>query len=309
MSTIERAAKRLEEEGDHRLTPTGVVYPPEAVSALGPVGQAVLVDGIRTPAHFATPKRHGVTPRATIDLVRLARSGCVTPDEPRSPVAEEFRVIKRPVIRNAMGKSAAPITNGNLIMVTSAIPGEGKSTTSVNLAMSIAMELDNTVLLIDADVAKPSIPDLLGIPPSRGLLDVLSEGGVDIGDALLPTNVEKFSVLNAGGPHPRATELLASDAMARLLNEMANRYSDRVIVFDSPPLLLSNEARVLASQMGQVIVVVEAESTTHATLMQALATIEQCPVKLLVLNKSRFRGGDSYGSYGAYGSYGHGNGK
>jgi receptor protein-tyrosine kinase len=305
VSTIERAARRLEEQGEPRLAPADVSRAQDGVVAHGSVAHT-RVDAVSMNAPFAAPKRLSVTPRAVIDLVRLARSGCVTPDDPRSPVAEEFRVIKRPVIRNAMGKSAAPIRNGNLIMVTSALPGEGKSTTSVNLAMSIAMELDNTVLLIDADVAKPSIPELLGITPSRGLLDLLSDGGVEIGELLVSTNVEKFNVLNAGGPHPRATELLASDVMGRLLNEMANRYSDRVIVFDSPPLLLSNEARVLATQMGQVIVVVEAESTTHSTLMQALATVEQCPVKLLLLNKSRMRGSDSYGSYGAYGSYGYG---
>jgi len=158
-------------------------------------------------------------------------------------------------------------------------------------------------LLVDADVAKPSIPTLLGLSPERGLLDLLIDRTLSLSDVLLKTNVEKLSLLPSGSKHAHATELLASDAMARLLQEMADRYSDRILVFDSPPLLLSNESRAIASHMGQIVVVVEAEQTTHAALKQALATIESCPVKLLMLNKSRLRGAGNY--YGYSGHAGH----
>ncbi len=242
--------------------------------------------------------------RIEIDLERLHTMGFVTPAAPRSLAADEFRVIKRPLLDNASGKSAAPVANGNLIMVTSAMPGEGKSFTAINLAMSMAMELDYRVLLVDADVAKPSLMKTLGLPPSSGLLDLLLDKRTDMADVMLRTNVEKLTLLPSGTPHPRATELLASDAMTSLVEEMGRRYPDRVIIFDSPPLLLTTESRVLATHMGQIVMVVQAEKTLQSQVKHALTTIEACPVKMLVLNQAR--GGDqaAYGYGYGYG-YGH----
>ena len=239
-----------------------------------------------------------------IDLDMLATKGMVTPEQPRSAIAEEFRVIKRPLLRNVNEEGPARIDNANLIMITSALSGEGKTFNAINLAISMAMELDYTVLLVDADVSRPSVFRQLGLAPERGLMDILSGEVDDLSDVLLRTNIEKLSLLPAGMPHSRATELLASENMNRLLKQMATRYSDRIIVFDSPPLLLTTESRVLATHMGQVVVVVEAERTTHASIRQALATIESCPVKMTVLNKSRRSGPGSYYGYG-YG-YGYG---
>jgi exopolysaccharide/PEP-CTERM locus tyrosine autokinase len=218
-------------------------------------------------------------------------------------VADQYRVIKRPLIKNAMGKGASPIENGNLIMITSALPGEGKSFTAINLAMSIAMEMDNTVMLVDADVARPSVMKMLGLPNGPGLLDIVVDESRDLSSVLLKTNVDKLTILPSGTPHPRATELLASDAMVRLLNDMATRYADRIIIFDSPPLLLTTESRVLATHMGQVVMVVHAGKTLQAEVKQALSTIEACPVKLMLLNKTSHLFKDGYG-YG----YGHGQG-
>lgn len=165
------------------------------------------------------------------------------------------------------------------------------------------MELDHTVLLVDADVARPSLPKLFDLPPSKGLLDVLVDPGTDLGQVMLRTNVEKLSILPSGTPHPHATELLASDAMAKLLEELATRYSDRVIIFDSPPLLVTTEARALASHMGQVVLVVRAERTTHAEVRHALSLIDLAPVKMLMLNQAADRSASGHG-YG-YG-YGYG---
>lgn len=310
MSVIEQAAKRLEElrkarEGRAPVELATTERASRAIAEEGlaenfPAHVASLVDrqdAIRTRTQVAAPGN-----RLEIDLDRLNAMGYVTPLDPRSSVAEEFRVIKRPLIRNATGKSAAPIRNGNLIMVTSAVPGEGKSTTAVNLAMSIAMERDHTVLLVDADVSRPSLPRILDAPLQRGLLDVLLDNQLDLSDVLQTTNVESLTVLPSGKPHPSATELLASEATAALVEEMANRYSDRILIFDSPPLLLSNESRALAEHMGQIVIVVEAERTTHAAVKQALATIESCPVRLLVLNKSRV----PWSGYGYGYGYGYG---
>ena len=240
-----------------------------------------------------------------IDLARLAAAGYVTPTAPRSRLADEMRVIKRPLLSNAQGKSAAPIRAANLIMITSAQPGEGKTFMAINLAISIAMEVDTTVLLVDADVARPAIPDRLGLPQEVGLLDLLTRKDLDVPDAMMRTNIERLSILTAGTPHSRATELLASEAMARLVEELAGRYPDRILVFDAPPLLSSTESRVLATHMGQVVLVVEADRTPQASVTNALSTIEDCPVVMTVLNKiERAESGSYYGYYGGYGSYG-----
>ncbi|MGH8798464.1 MAG: chromosome partitioning ATPase, partial [Caldimonas sp.] len=135
-----------------------------------------------------------------------------------------------------------------------------------------------------------------------GLLDVL-QGSVEMSSVLLRSDIDKLTLLPSGTPHPRATELLASDAMGRLLDDIANRYADRIVIFDSPPLLLTTEARVLATHMGQVIVVVQASQTLQAEVDRALATIEGCPVRLMLLNQARAQVEGAYG-YG-YG-YGYG---
>ena len=186
----------------------------------------------------------------------------------------------------------------NLVMVTSALPGEGKTFTATNLAISVAMELDSSVLLVDGDVAHPALPDLLGVPSSPGLLDLLTEGRVDVADALVKTNIDKLTVLPAGSRHRRATELLASEQMASLLRELATRYRDRIVIFDSPPLLATTEARVLATHMGQIIVVVAANATSQRAVDHALATIENCEIVLMMLNKVTTSEVGSY--YGLY---------
>jgi protein-tyrosine kinase len=222
-----------------------------------------------------------------IDLEMLATAGFVTPQVQRSQIADEFRVIKRPIIRNARERGGSRAERANLVMVTSAIPSEGKSFVALNLAMSIALEVDSTVLLVDADVANPCIMKMTRLPQDyKGLLDLLTGTDTKLPDVLLRTNVEKLSLLPSGTAHGRATEMLASENMAALLEEMASRYPDRILVFDSPPLLATTEARALASHMGQIIMVVEADRTTQVLVKHALETIESCPVVMLVLNKA-----------------------
>ena len=310
MGLIEQAAKRLEE-----LKRAGIEIPVAETAGAGvesrPAAMATVAERTQrgtadAPGPFREPAAAEEPPRRSkpveIDLQRLAAAGYVTPTAPRSRLADELRVIKRPLISNAQGKSAAPIEAANLIMVTSAVPGEGKTFMAINLAVSIAMELDTTVLLVDADVARPAIPLRLGLSQDKGLLDLLTSQDLDIADVMLRTNVERLSILTAGTPHSRATELLASDGMARLVEELASRYPDRILVFDAPPLLSSTESRVLATHMGQIVLVVEADRTPQASVRQALATVEQCPVVMTVLNKiERADSGSYYGYYGSYG--------
>lgn len=222
-----------------------------------------------------------------LDLDRLARAGYLVPGRPEAELADEFRVIKRPLIKNAQGQSAAPLHRPNLILVTSAMPGEGKSFCAINLALSIAMEVDKTVLLVDADVVRPAVMSRLGLGVDRGLLDVLKNPGLDLSEVLLRTNVPKLSVLPTGAPGINSNELLASSAMERLLDELATRYADRIVIFDAPPLLPTTESRVLATRVGQVVMVVEAGRTTRAAATEAYAAVESCPVVMSVLNKTR----------------------
>ncbi|PHV12123.1 XrtA-associated tyrosine autokinase [Chitinimonas sp. BJB300] len=320
MNLIEQAAKRLEE-----LRLAGVEVPDSAPARHIEPKLAPIPTPVPTPAPVPVPAvaekapapRPAVVPSppvlndavlvksrlVTLQMEQLAAAGLIYPNAPRSQLADEFRVIKRPLIANAMGKGAAPVKNGNLIMVTSALPHEGKSFTAANLAISIAMELDKTVMLVDADVARPSLLKMLGLPPAPGLLDVLVNETNDLSGVLLRTNIETLTILPSGTPHVRATELLASDAMNNLLEEMATRYPDRIIIFDSPPLLVTTESRVLAAHMGQIVMVVRAEGTLQSEVRHALGTIEACPVKMMLLNQVKSSKHSEYG-YG-YG-YGYG---
>jgi len=232
-----------------------------------------------------------------VDRDQLRRQGMITPDDERTPIAEGIRRIKRQILKNvANPKAGAP---ANLVLVTSALAGEGKTFCAINLAISIALEMDHTVLLVDADVAKPSVPQALGVDAEKGLMDVLLDGRIDLAEVLCKTDIDKLTLLPAGTAHQHATELLASDAMRVLLREMAERDRDRIIIFDSPPLLAASEAGVLANQMGQIVMVVEAGKTTEAVLKDALGRIESSNVVGLLLNKGQGPGlGYYYGSYG-----------
>jgi protein-tyrosine kinase len=300
VSIIEKAAGKLEAEGKQRGRPAAldVLANPSAPSG----GHDISTENQRRGAHSQdqaqTPAPVPASRRITLNQAKMRDYGIVTPDQGRTQIAEQFRVIKRPLLTNAFNKGPGMIKNGNLIMVTSGLAGEGKSFCTVNLAMSIAMEMDRTVLLVDADVARPTVPKILGLGAERGLMDILLDEDLKLADVLLKTDIEKLTLLTAGRRHSHSTELLASESMGELLKELAQRYSDRVVIFDSPPLLLTSEARVLASQMGQIVLVVEAETTSQQVVKETLRQIESCDVVNLIYNKARsFSGGEYYGSY------------
>jgi receptor protein-tyrosine kinase len=239
------------------------------------------------PVHERPAAQKFTTRKVDLDLVRMRETGMVTAASGRTPLLEDFRIIKRPLLQRAFSARSPGGNPGNLIMITSSLPGEGKTYTAINLAMSIAMELDHTVLLVDADVARPSVLRTLGLPAQRGLMDLLVDDKLDMGEVMLRTNVDTLSILPAGTSTPRATELLASSTMSNLVNEIANRYPDRIVIFDSPPLLLTSESHVLASHMGQIVVVVEAQTTTQHALKEALSQLNGLNNVNLIYNKTR----------------------
>ena len=294
MSIIEKAASRIDLRSataahpspqdkaveplhDTHSAPTAAPAAPAAAAAAQPAARS----GTERPAQKTS------TRRVELDLDRMRDLGMVTAAGGRTRLLEDFRVIKRPLLQRAFAERKPGDKPANLIMVTSSLPGEGKTYCAINLAMSIAMELDHTVLLVDADVARTSVLRALGLPAHRGLMDILLDDKLDMADVMLRTNVDTLSILPAGTSNPRATELLASSTMSALVTEIANRYPDRVVIFDSPPLLLTSESRVLASHMGQIVMVVEAQTTTQHAVKEALNQLEGCPNVNLIYNKTR----------------------
>ncbi len=310
MDLIEKAARKLKQSSRQSLVE-------RAAGKLGGVSSAEQkADVAENPVARAAPAvapepaaaaQTAVSPKKTsrrveLDLKSLKERGFLTPDTDPTMTAEEFRIVKRSLLLNAFAKGDAAIKNGNLILVTSAQPNEGKTYCSINLAMSVASEQDLTVLLVDADFSKPEVLNTLGVTGGKGLVDVISETGVDLSDCLIRTNIPNLSILPAGRQHNLTPELLASERMGEIVEEIATRYRDRVIIFDSPPSLASSAASVLALHVGQCLFVVEAEKTTDNDLKEALSLISGCEHVNLLLNKTRFSGSNSkFGSYYGYG--------
>ena len=240
-------------------------------------------------------------PELFIDFTRLSELNFVSLATERRLISEEYRVIKRKLINNAFGPLSATLNHPNLILVSSTRPGEGKTFTSVNLALSIALEQDKTVLLVDTDVLRPNVARTLDIQVPLGLTDYLSSDDVKVNDILYSTNVERLKIIAAGRPHHLSTELLASDKMVALANEFASRYPDRIVIFDAPPLLGITETAVLASMCGQAIVVLEENKTKLNELEKALSLLPKELAVGFVINKAYYSRDKGYGyGYGYY---------
>lgn len=226
--------------------------------------------------------RPGGSKVVTIDPARLTSKNLLNPQSKRSRPVEEFRLIKRRVLSRRWSNTGA---FGNTIMVTSALPEEGKTTVSINLAMSIAAEEDLRVLLVDADFIKPDALRRLGVTAEKGLIDVIHDPSIDISDVMLRTNIEKLTLIPAGRLHDRCTELLASARMNEIIAELANRYEDRILIFDSPPVLATTESIALASHMGQIVFVVQAGRTRRQLVDSALELLGNSEHVGLLLNR------------------------
>jgi protein-tyrosine kinase len=314
LSLIERAANRLSTaKPAETLAPE--VPRPDRPAAI-PLHDAAPIEADAAPPRPATAVVEAPAPATTlgddtakpsrylnVDLGKLQIAGFVTPTGSRTKISEEFRVIKRPVLLQAFATGDDQIEHGNLMMVTSAKPGEGKTFTAINLAMSIASERDLHVLLVDADVQRPSVFQVLGLPPQKGLLDVLSDSSMTPADVLIRTNIRNLSLMAAGTPSLATTELLASQKMIALMQDLRTRYPDRIIILDAPPVLASSEPSVLALHVGQIILVVESGKTGRRAVEQALTHVSACPNISIIFNKADTTSGkDEFGGYG-YGYY------
>lgn len=236
----------------------------------------------------ATPSLVGASNNRTVmlDRVALHAAGVLPPPKDERLLAQEFRHIKRPLIAAALGRGRELVANGQLIMIASALPGDGKTFTSVNLALSMALEKELNVLLVDADVAKAHISRIFGIDRDPGLLDVLRREELDVESLVLPTDVPGLSVLSAGLLSDTATELLASGRMDEIARKLVAHNPNRIVIFDSPPLLLTTESRALSSIAGQIVLVVSAGVTPQKAVFEALELLGDGRNVSLVLNQS-----------------------
>lgn len=237
-------------------------------------------------------------PTLTLNYAYLKTNGVIAPDDMIPRVNDEYRRIKRPLLANVSGEANPLNKHNNLIMVTSAVAGEGKTHVAINLALNLAREVDYTVLLVDADVIRQETSELLGISDKPGLVDLLRNDRLRVEDLMLRTDVSHLSVLPAGQFHEQTTELLSSGAMKRLVDELSARYPNRIIIVDSSPLLSTAEAQVIAGLMDQLVLVVEAGRTSPDVVEQALAALDSSKPIGLILNKSRqLLSADDYGDY------------
>ena len=285
MSSIEKAVARLSGQADDAAARTNAER----------VAHHASVSTEASPDPSGTSK-----PQIRLRLRRLARAGYITPDTMQGQLAEQFRHIKRPILKNVAESAESRRDNRNLIAITSAHKGEGKTFTAFNLAMSISMERDLSVLLVDSDLIARSLTNLVGLNGAPGLTDVLVDSAVGIGDVIVGTNVAKLSLIPAGRVRENTTELLGSERMRRVVGELSSRYSNRIVLFDTAPILTTSQALVLDALVGQIVVVVEEGNTSQQAIQDAVALLEKNKDVGMVLNKSRRKLGKNYGAYYGY---------
>ena len=240
------------------------------------------------------------TPVIQINFRRLQTQGFITPTVERNSTTEEFRVIKRQLLKSAFTEERQRRSdNSNVFMVTSSVPAEGKTFISLNLAMSLALERDLYVLLVDADNHRHSLTDQIGGNPNQtGLVDLLVDPSLQLHDIIQRTSIPNLSFIPAGRPHPHGSELLASKEMAAMMKELAMRYPDRLVIIDTPPLLASTEGVVLSSHVGHAIVVVEKDRTSKRSLHRTLQMLEGCQEVSCILNRDTTEQSFSQYAYG-----------
>ena len=275
MSVIENTLKRLQGQraGGAPGGADGKGY--GAVMATGAARRR------ESPAELVTPE-HAVT----FDHNALRAAGMLPPVHQEHEIAQQYRRIKRPLINNALGRGVPQLANGNLIMITSAVPGEGKTFMALNLALSMRLEEDITVLLVDGDVVNPRLSQILGLDSRPGLLELVKDPAFSPDLAILPTDMPGLSFLPAGSQEANATELVASARMHQVVSRLGSDNPARLVIFDSAPLLVTTESQAMAHFAGQVVMVVHAEQTPQHVVFDALETLAEGKPVFLVLNQT-----------------------
>jgi len=238
-------------------------------------------------------------PSLTVDAVSLERAGMVDWSRTRTRISEEFRLVQRQILRSAFGPGAEPGFS-NLLMVTSARPGEGKSFMSINMAGSIARQGDNHVLLIDADSKRDSVCYSLGLAQARGVLDLAANPKLDSGPLIVRSPIDRLTILPIGRERERSAELFSTREMTRLIQALGRRYADRLLILDAPPCLSTSDPALLAQVVVQILFVVESDRTQRDEVEASLDLIQACPTITLVLNKQQISSRYTFGAYSSY---------
>ncbi len=301
---LEGSAAQLLEPSQERRSPSvppqrpaANVADPPPLAAIPPAD--ILVADAATRDVQEARERPPQADRPIIDLATLERAGLFDWTRGRSRISEEFRLAQRQLLRAAFAPTAeAGIAN--LLMVTSARPGEGKSFTSLNLACSVALQGDHNVLLIDSDAKRDSLCQALGLGDAPGILDLASNPSLDAADLIMATEIEHLSILPVGQERGRSSELFASREMTQLVQRLGRRYSDRLVILDAAPCLSTSDPAALAPIVGQVLFVVEAERTQRDEVEAALDLIQACPLIMMLLNKVQMSTRYTFGAYSNY---------
>lgn len=235
-----------------------------------------------------------------VDREALEAGGFILPDAPVSGLAEEFQIIKRQLLLGVEGAADIPAEKRRTILVCSAQPDEGKTFSALNLALSLAGEKEIEVLLVDGDFVKPEILSILGLEAGPGLIDAIADG-CDVENFVIATDIPGLSVLPAGRQANDVSELLASARAGQVLADLTANYPNRVVIFDSPPALMASPASVLATHVGQVMVVVRADKTIEADLRETVGLLSGCDHLSLMLNGTVLTtSGRRFGAYYGY---------
>jgi exopolysaccharide/PEP-CTERM locus tyrosine autokinase len=219
-----------------------------------------------------------------LEATALKQLGFGVGESETRQIAEDFRRIKRPLLGNAFSADGSGDAQ-NLIMVTSAMPGAGKTFTALNLARSVALELDHSVVLVDADLPRASLTESMQLLQEPGLVELLLNESASVESLLYRTNVERLRILPAGSANSGSTELLASNRMAAVAAEL-RRVPGRIVIFDSPPLLLASEAATLGRHLDQYVLVVEALKTSQQAVIDSVNKLDSRKPIGLILNKA-----------------------
>ncbi len=306
---IERAARRLQEAG--HVEATGLLPAtgkPAGLSAPAPSGlpAPAIVLPVRPRAAEAPTKLDAPLPtpdeesRPTIGRDLLEAAGMIDWTKRRQRMSEEFRIIQGQLVQAMASKQSRDGALPNVVMITSARPGEGKTFSAVNLAGSLARYANRPVILVDTDSSRHTLSSRLKLDHEPGLLDLAVDPALGIESMLHATSMPRLHFLPIGGLAGVRAALSASTPITGLIERLARQYSDATIILDAPPCLSSSDPSTLAHLVGHAIMLVEAQKTQRAEVESALDLIDACPAVSLILTKVKLTVSDTFGAYGYY---------
>jgi protein-tyrosine kinase len=253
-------------------------FPPEMTPPLA--GSEMSIGEIR----YSTTRTIPVQPK-------VLRSQRIITDSYYNPVREEYKILRTHILQKTLAEQK------NTLMITGPLPGEGKTLTAINLAISLSHEVHKTVLLVDADMRSPSVHTYFGFPRGKGLVDYLA-GDASLPDLLVhPEGFDKLVVLPGGRAVAGAAELIGSPMMGNLVQELKNFYPDRYVLFDLPPVLSFADPLAFAPFVDGIILVVEMNRTPRESIQKCVEVLKGFPLIGLVLNKVDKRAHEGYYYY------------